>query len=58
MILLLKLFVNVKSKKAVNQADSLFNVYAEKKKKKFDELPDLKGQGSLELELMVNVIID
>lgn len=57
MMLLLKLFENVKSKKPVNQTELLFNVCAGKKKK-FDELHDLEGKGSLELELMVNVIID
>lgn len=45
MILLLKLFVNVKSKKAVNQADSLFNVYAEKKKKSLMSYLILRDRG-------------
>lgn len=36
--------MNVKSKKAVNQTELLFNAYTEKKKK-LDELPDLRDRG-------------
>ena len=39
--------MNVKSKKAVNQTELMFNAYTEKKKKKkLDELPDQRNKGN------------